>query len=150
MEVKAAQENFQFRPADLTYGSTVKLLWGRVMVDQVPVSQQVTPPPGDHDYPAAASDSAGNVWVACVKFSPNPKFLGIRTQTPAPITDFDELAEPPGVTKFFLVRYSAEVEFSWRDETAVVDNTSYYYVRGEQEGGELVWASPLWITYRGQ
>jgi hypothetical protein len=24
---------------------------------------------------------------------------------------------------------------------------SYYYVRGEQENGEIVWASPMWITY---
>ena len=23
--------------------------------------------------------------------------------------------------------------------------TSYYYVRGEQEDGELVWISPVWI-----
>ena len=26
--------------------------------------------------------------------------------------------------------------------------TSYYYVRGEQADGELVWVSPMWITYR--
>ena len=26
--------------------------------------------------------------------------------------------------------------------------TSYYYVRGEQSDGELVWVSPMWITYR--
>jgi len=25
---------------------------------------------------------------------------------------------------------------------------SYYYVRGEQADGELVWASPMWITYK--
>jgi len=23
-----------------------------------------------------------------------------------------------------------------------------YYVRGEQADGELVWVSPMWITYR--
>ena len=27
---------------------------------------------------------------------------------------------------------------------------SYYYVRGEQENGEIVWASPMWITYTGK
>jgi hypothetical protein len=27
---------------------------------------------------------------------------------------------------------------------------SYYYVRGEQDNGEIVWASPMWITYTGQ
>jgi hypothetical protein len=41
------------------------------------------------------------------------------------------------------------VEFSWRDNQPNKDKTSYYYVRGEQDNGELVWASPLWIKYTG-
>jgi len=43
---------------------------------------------------------------------------------------------------------SAEVQFSWMDNTAAPGKTSYYYVRGEQEDGQIVWASPMWITYR--
>jgi len=64
---------------------------------------------------------------------------------------------------------SNTVEFSWTDSAAKPGVTSYYYVRGEQAGqeveirvapangtagtvkannGELVWASPMWITYR--
>jgi len=60
------------------------------------------------------------------------------------------------------------VEFSWTDTAVKPGVTSYYYVRGEQAGeeveikvapangtagsvkasnGELVWVSPLWITY---
>ena len=31
---------------------------------------------------------------------------------------------------------------------ATPGKTSYYYVRGEQADGELVWASPMWITYK--
>jgi hypothetical protein len=42
------------------------------------------------------------------------------------------------------------VEFSWRDNSPVAGKMSYYYVRGEQEDGELVWASPMWITYTGK
>jgi len=41
------------------------------------------------------------------------------------------------------------VEFSWRDNQPKKDKTSYYYVRGEQDDGEIVWVSPLWITYTG-
>jgi hypothetical protein len=41
------------------------------------------------------------------------------------------------------------VEFSWRDNKPS-HQTSYYYVRGEQDNGEIVWASPMWITYTGQ
>jgi hypothetical protein len=42
------------------------------------------------------------------------------------------------------------VEFTWKDNDAQAGKTSYYYVRGEQENGELVWASPMWITYQGK
>jgi hypothetical protein len=62
-----------------------------------------------------------------------------------------------------------EVEFEWTDMAAEPGKTSYYYVRGRQVGetqqrkangtlggrievdfdnGELVWASPMWITYK--
>ena len=40
------------------------------------------------------------------------------------------------------------VQFTWRDTAAEAGKTSYYYVRGEQQDGEIVWASPMWITYR--
>ena len=43
-----------------------------------------------------------------------------------------------------------EVEFRWRDNAPQPGKTSYYYVRGEQQDGELVWASPFWITYTGK
>ena len=42
---------------------------------------------------------------------------------------------------------SAGVEFSWLDNAAAPGKTSYYYVRGEQEDGQIVWVSPMWITY---
>jgi hypothetical protein len=40
------------------------------------------------------------------------------------------------------------VEFEWTDLDVKPGATSYYYVRGEQEDGELVWVSPMWITYK--
>jgi hypothetical protein len=41
------------------------------------------------------------------------------------------------------------VEFTWQDANVTKGKTSYYYVRGEQQDGQLVWASPMWITYNG-
>lgn len=41
-----------------------------------------------------------------------------------------------------------EVEFTWTDFDVEAGRTSYYYVRGEQEDGELVWVSPMWIRYK--
>ena len=43
-----------------------------------------------------------------------------------------------------------DVDFRWRDNAPEAGRTSYYYVRGEQQDGELVWASPFWITYEGK
>jgi hypothetical protein len=42
----------------------------------------------------------------------------------------------------------AEFEMTWTDKNATPGKESYYYVRGEQTDGELVWASPMWITYK--
>jgi hypothetical protein len=42
----------------------------------------------------------------------------------------------------------AAVDFTWRDQKPNAGKQSYYYVRGEQQDGEIVWASPMWITYK--
>jgi hypothetical protein len=31
---------------------------------------------------------------------------------------------------------------------AKAGQTSYYYVRIEQQDGNLAWASPMWVTYK--
>jgi hypothetical protein len=41
----------------------------------------------------------------------------------------------------------ADVDLAWTDPNPTAGKTSYYYVRGEQTDGELVWASPIWVTY---
>jgi len=45
---------------------------------------------------------------------------------------------------------TATVDFTWRDAAPTPGKTSYYYVRGEQADGEIVWVSPMWITYTGK
>ena len=42
----------------------------------------------------------------------------------------------------------ADVELAWVDPAPTPGKTSYYYVRGEQTDGELVWASPMWVKYQ--
>ncbi|MCX7012853.1 MAG: hypothetical protein NTW86_09900 [Candidatus Sumerlaeota bacterium] len=41
-----------------------------------------------------------------------------------------------------------DVAFDWTDAAPRAGKTSYYYVRGEQSDGELVWVSPMWITLK--
>lgn len=45
---------------------------------------------------------------------------------------------------------TVEVKFAWRDTSPKSGKTSYYYVRGEQTDGEIVWVSPMWVTYTGK
>jgi hypothetical protein len=44
----------------------------------------------------------------------------------------------------------ALVDFTWRDTSPTAGKASYYYVRGEQQDGEIVWVSPMWVTYTGK
>jgi hypothetical protein len=38
------------------------------------------------------------------------------------------------------------VSFTWQDPSTTKGKTSYYYVRGLQTDGQLVWVSPMWVT----
>jgi hypothetical protein len=38
------------------------------------------------------------------------------------------------------------ISFSYQDPTAQKGKTSYYYVRGVQTDGQIVWVSPMWVT----
>ena len=65
-------------------------------------------------------------------------------------TDVDEVEH---IVKDNAYAHTAEpnkqtVELTWTDMAATPGKTSYYYVRGEQADGELVWVSPMWITYQ--
>ncbi|MEZ5387633.1 MAG: hypothetical protein R3F13_19155 [Prosthecobacter sp.] len=39
-----------------------------------------------------------------------------------------------------------DISITWTDPKPEKGKTSYYYFRGEQTNGELVWVSPMWIT----
>ena len=83
--------------------------------------------------------------------------LGDEFTTSEPPTLSIKLVGTAPFAKVTLVKDDVEIpldaprgdqyEASWTDKQAQPGKTSYYYVRGEQEDGELVWASPMWITY---
>jgi len=93
-------------------------------------------------------------------FRSGPHIMGDEFSTEELPTLRVKLTGTSKFTKVVIVKdnqyvYSAkpdtsQVEFSWRDNAPVKGKTSYYYVRGEQDDGELVWLSPMWITYTGQ
>lgn len=142
VRVETAQGSFKFHPEDLPYGAQGKFLDARVMVDRVPSSAQVTTGVADHDYPAAAVDRDGNAWVAYVKFTPHPKFLGIRMAAPEPPKDFAELAEPPGGDQIFLVRYSRG---GWSEPVAVSEAKGDLFMPATAVDG----SGRVWVFWSG-
>lgn len=44
----------------------------------------------------------------------------------------------------------SSVEFTWMDNSVRLGQTSCYYIRGERQDGEMVWVSPMWVTYTGK
>src|SRR5262249_55985776 len=109
VRVETVQGAFSFRPADLPFGTAARFLDERVSVDRVPASGQITSSVSssrtEADYPAAVTDPQGNLWVAYLQFTENPKFSGIRMGMKQPVTNYAELAEPTGGDQVLLTRY---------------------------------------------
>jgi hypothetical protein len=85
-------------------------------------------------------------------------FMGEEFTTSEPPIISVKLRGTAAFSKVYIVRNNeyvhsldpgdSTVEFAWKDNTPLRGKTSYYYVRGEQVDGELVWSSPMWITYQ--
>ncbi len=86
--------------------------------------------------------------------------MGDEFSTPQPPTLRIKLRGTSKFSKVTIIRdgkvvYSIsprtqDVDFSWRDNQPNTNQTSYYYARGEQDDGEIVWVSPMWIKFTGQ
>ena len=77
--------------------------------------------------------------------SAEPPALSVKLWGPAPFAKVQIVKD--GQYVYTVEPKQKQVSFTWRDAAARKGETSYYYVRGEQEDGELVWVSPMWITY---
>lgn len=72
--------------------------------------------------------------------------LSIRLQGTAAFAKVHVIKD--GEYAYTIEPRTSAVNTSWRDTAAVAGKTSYYYVRGEQVNGEIVWVSPMWIRYQ--
>ncbi len=106
VDVTTAQGNFTFRLRDIPYGKSINALNGRVMVDRIPAASQITSSSEEQDYPVAATDKSGNVWIAYLEFKHHPDHNRLRANMRAPMTDFSKLKEPPGGDQVFLRKLS--------------------------------------------
>lgn len=76
-----------------------------------------------------------------VKGAPSIKLKLVGTMPFAKVTMIKDNVEIP-----INVPQQREIHVTWTDPKPEKGKTSYYYFRGEQTNGELVWVSPMWIT----
>jgi hypothetical protein len=79
--------------------------------------------------------------------TPDPPTLRIKLRGTSKFAEVTIIRD--GKAVFTSSPNSPDVEINWRDDQPLRDKTCYYYVRGEQDNGELVWCSPMWIKYLG-
>jgi hypothetical protein len=72
IDLTTVQGEFQVRLNDIPYGKVANALNDRVMLDRIPPVTQLTTSPEEQDYPIAAVDKTGNVWLAYIEFQTQP------------------------------------------------------------------------------
>ncbi|WP_395736689.1 DUF3604 domain-containing protein [Prosthecobacter sp.] len=76
-----------------------------------------------------------------VKGAPTFKLKLIGTMPFEKVTMVKDNVEIP-----MTIAKEKTIDITWTDPKPEKGKTSYYYFRGEQTNGELVWVSPMWIT----
>lgn len=102
LNVRTAQGNFSVRLGDVAYGTATKAVGGKVLIDRVPEWSHITNNPDEQDYPAAATDKSGNVWLAYLEFRHNPDHDRIRLAT----NQFDLMTAKTGGDQIMIKRYA--------------------------------------------
>ena len=123
LSVTTAQGNFDVSVKEIPYGTSVRKLNGRVFIDRVPPSSRLTQTADEEDFPSAAKDKQGNVWIAYLTFRHNADHNRLRAPVQQPLTDFAPLKSPTGGDQVFARRYSGN---AWDQPIAIT-----------QPGGDL-------------
>src|SRR5579883_3355719 len=91
LRINTAQGPFDVRLNEIPYGRSVAKLNGKVFADRVPPVVRLTESPDEEDYPSAAMDGKGNVWIAYVTFHHNPRHNQLRAPYTTAPASFDPL-----------------------------------------------------------
>ena len=144
-----AQGNFELRLEELSYGQWAPRLGGRVLADRIPPTQRLTDTPAEEDFPSAAADRAGNVWVACVAFHHSPNYEELRAPRTTPLTDFAPLKQPTGGDQIVLRKISGAVPSASIGPPIEITpaGLDLYRTATAIDGQERVWV--FWSQNRG-
>lgn len=139
LKLTTAQGDFAFRLNDAPYGKTLSRLNGRVLIDRITPSSQITKTPDEEDYPVAAA-SNGDVWIAYVHFRHNPDHKALRATLLTPMRDFSRLKASPGGDQVIARKYSGG---AWGPGIAVTEAGADLYRPAIAIGGQ----GRSWVFY---
>ena len=104
--ITTSQGDFNFRLGEVMYGKPVAKLEGRVVIDRVPASTQITKTKDEEDFPAAAAGKNGEVWLAYIQFHHNPEHNALRAPLASPPKDFAKWKSPTGGDQVLVRKYA--------------------------------------------
>jgi hypothetical protein len=144
LTIETAQGNFNVPLADVADGSIQKYLDGKVEAQLVPTAATLYDGSDQEDFPAAAPDAGGNIWVACVVHQARGPVL-VEPLSTRP-TKFADYVPKDGGDQVRLLRYAAgkvadTVEITgpgldvWRPAVAVDKNGAVVVVWSENRDG---------------
>jgi hypothetical protein len=125
------------------------------MTDRVPATSRITNSPDEQDYPVAAVDKDGGVWLAYVEFRHNKDHDKLRAPFTQAPENFLALKAPTGGDQILLRKYSGG---NWGETLAItepggdlyrpaiaVDGTGRPWVfwSANEKGNFDVWARPV-------
>jgi hypothetical protein len=124
LAVKTSQGEFTVRLADIPFGTMKHYLGNRAMADRLPPVTRITNTPDEQDYPAAAADKNGNIWLAYLEFKHNPRHDELRANLKEAPKDFSAYKDPPGGDQIVLRKYAGG---AWGEPIAVTKPGGDYY-----------------------
>ena len=162
IKLKTAQGDFSLRLSDLPYGKFSHALDGRVAVDRIPPSVQVTSSLDEQDYPVAARAPNGDIWLAYLEFRHNQDHDKLRAPLTAAPKDFSGYSAPPGGDQVLVKRFSQN---RWSEPIAItapggdlyrpsiaVDGSGRPWVfwSANEKGNFDLWARPIQNSVAGK
>src|SRR5947208_751076 len=80
LDVQTPQGAFTVRLNEIPLGKNKSGAAGKIVADRLPPTWRITSNPDEQDYPAAAADSSGAVWLAYLEFKHNPNHNDLRNK----------------------------------------------------------------------
>lgn len=117
-KVTTAQGDFSFRAGEVPYGTTLPELKGKVLIERIPPSKQITNTKDEEDFPVTAAAKNGDVWLAYIQFHHNLNHNALRAALDSPPKDFSKWKSPTGGDQVFVRKYSGG---AWGAPIAITD-----------------------------